>query len=249
MEDDALAQRELCAVAVDLDDVLPDEAGVGDALAVRHLLGDGLHLGVVAGVGDHRLGDGQVHGGVLQWHMGAAVEGGAHACVGAEHMDRQARVGGGHIDLVIDAAAGEGAEGVEIHLLAGGGKACAHTGGVGLGDARLIGPVGVGGHQLLGVDAAHQVAVHVAHGLVRGHHVLQRQGDGVPAGAAVLFMLGDQFPFHFRTSSNAFSAAAMASCHASSLGWEECSRLGSAKVAPLPLMVSSTMQEGTPFLS
>ena len=171
-EDDALAQCELCAVAIDLDDVLPDEAGVGDALAVRHLLGDGLQLGIVAGIGDHRLGDGQVHGGVLQRHMGAAVEGGAHACVGTEHMDRQIGIGGGHVDLVIDAAAGEGAEGVEIHLLASGGKTCAHTGGVGLGDARLIGPVGVGGHQLLGVDAAHQVAVHVAHGLVRGHHVL-----------------------------------------------------------------------------
>ena len=45
----------------------------------------------------------------------------------------------------------------------------AHTGGVGLGDARLIGAVGVGGHQLFGVDATHQVAVHIAHALVGGH--------------------------------------------------------------------------------
>ena len=139
VKNDALAQRELRAVAVDLDDVLPDEAGVGDAVAVRHLLGDGFQLGVVAGIGDHCLGDGQVHGGVLQRHMGAAVEGGAHARVGAEHMHRQIGIGGGHVDLVIDAAAGKGAEGVEIHLLAGGGKACADPGGVGLGDACLIG--------------------------------------------------------------------------------------------------------------
>ena len=164
-------------------------------------------------------------------------------------MHRQIGIGSGHVNLVIDTAAGEGAESVEIHLLAGGGQTGAHTGGVGLGDACLIGPVGISCQQLLGVDAAHQVAVHIAHALVGGHPVLQRQGKGVTAGAAVLFMLGDQFQFHFRTSCNAFSAAAMASCHASSLGWEECSRLGSAKVAPLPLMVSSTMQEGTPFLS
>lgn len=52
-----------------------------------------------------------------------------------EYVNRQAGVGGGHIDLVVDAAGGEGAEGVEIHLLAGGGKAGADAGGVGLGDA------------------------------------------------------------------------------------------------------------------
>ena len=72
----------------------------------------------------------------------------------------------------------------------------------------------------------------------------------------LLFMLTDQFHVHcshppqaFLASSRAFSAAASASAHCSSLGWEEWSCLGSAKVAPLPLQVSSTMQLGTPFLA
>ena len=114
MQHHALAQGEFRIVAVDPDDVLANKTSVGDAVTVRHLLRDSLQLCVITGVGDHRFGDGQIHGCVLQWHMGAAVESGAHARIGAEYMNRQIRVSGRHVDLVIDTAAGEGTEGVEI---------------------------------------------------------------------------------------------------------------------------------------
>ena len=145
---------------------------------------------------------------------------------------------------------------MEEDLLAGGGQTRGHAGGVALGDAGLKGPVGIVLPQPLGVDAAHQVAVHIADGLVLRHHLVQSQGETVPAGPGVLFMLANQFHIHcahppqaFLISSRAFSEAASASAHCSSLGWEEWSCLGSAKVAPLPLQVSSTMQLGTPFLA
>ena len=68
---------------------------------------------------------------------------------------------------------------MEENLLAGGGETRRHTGGVALGDAGLKGPVGIVLPQPLGVDAAHQVAVHIADGLVLRHHLVQGQAEPV----------------------------------------------------------------------
>ncbi len=197
VEHHALADFKLRALVIDPNHVLADEAGEAHTLDIHQSLGDAGQLVVVGGV-DHRGGgDAQVHGRVLQGHVGAAVEGRRHARVGAQHPDAQARVGGAHVDLVIAPAAGEGAEGVEENLLPRGGQARGHAGGVPLGDARLKGPVGVILDQLLGIDAAHQIAVYIHDALVLGHQLVQGQSQAVPAGPGILFMLANQFHIHF----------------------------------------------------
>ena len=85
---------------------------------------------------------------------------------------------------------------MEENLLAGGGETRRHTGGVALGDAGLKGPVGIVLPQPLGVDAAHQVAVHIADGLVLCHHVIEGQSEGIPAGAGILFVFVNDFDLH-----------------------------------------------------
>ena len=249
MEHHAPAQLKFTVIAVDGDKALTDKSGVGQDAGTGYLLHYSLQLRVIAGVCDDGIGNGHIHGRVLQRHVGAAVEGCRHASIAAQHIYRQPCIGGGHIDLVVDPTAGECTEGVQIHLFTRSGQACAYTGGVGLGNARLIGAVGISRQQLLGVDTAHQVAVHITDVRILRHHILQRQCHGITAGSAVLFMLSDQLHFHFSTSCKALSAKAIASCHCSSLGWEECSCFGSANVAPLALTVFRTIQEGTPFLS
>ena len=111
-------------------------------------------------------------------------------------MYGQSGVGGGHIDLIVAAAGGKSAEGMEKHGLSGGGKACGHTGAVGLGDSGFEGTVRIVGPQLLGVDAAHQVAGHIADGLVLRHHVIEGQSEGIPAGAGILFVFANDFDLH-----------------------------------------------------
>jgi len=145
---------------------------------------------------------------------------------------------------------------MEEYLFSGGGQTGGNTGGITLGNTGLKGAVGIVFEKLLRIDAAGQVTVHIANGLVLGHHFVQGQGQRVAAGAGVLFMLSNQFYAHlshppqaFSMAFKAFSEAAMASAHCSSLGWEEWSCFGSAKVAPLPLQVSSTIQLGTPFFA
>ena len=197
MEYNALADGEFGAVLIDLDDALADETGVGHALGnAGQLAGDALQLGIVGGIQHGGLRDAQVHGGILQRHMGAAVEGSGHTGIRTQHMDGQTGISGGHIDLVVAAAGGEGAEGMEEHLLAGSGQTGGYASGVALGNAGLEGPVRVVFPQLLGVDAAHQVAVHIDDGLVLRHHFIQCQSQRVTAGAGVLFMLSNYFYTH-----------------------------------------------------
>ncbi|CAN4043283.1 hypothetical protein NBJODN_NBJODN_11955, partial [Dysosmobacter welbionis] len=94
MQHHTLADLELASLAVHLDDALADEPGVGDALVdVHQLAGDTGKLVIVGGVQHCGFGDGEVHGCILQRHVGAAVERGGDAGVGTQNMDRQPGIG------------------------------------------------------------------------------------------------------------------------------------------------------------